>query len=119
MNPIRLCLRRSEGAADAAVHRKGTAGRPVVNGSFIRRNAGIGSDFFSLNLRLSRTFHIDQRVALEGLVESFNVTNRRNNVTRNTNFGAGSYPGSPSPTFGQVTAVADPRTVQLGVRLSF
>jgi len=98
---------------------QGTAGRPVVNGSFIPRNAGIGSDFFSLNLRLSRTFHIDQRVALEGLVESFNVTNRTNNVTRNTNFGAGSYPGSPSPTFGQVTAVADPRTVQLGVRLSF
>jgi len=98
---------------------QGTAGRPIVNGTFIPRNAGIGSDFFSLNLRLSRTFHIDQRVALEGLVEGFNVTNQTNNVTRNTNFGAGSYPGSPSPTFGQVTAVADPRTVQLGVRLSF
>ena len=98
---------------------QGTAGRPVVDGSFIPRNTGIGSDFFGLNLRLSRTFHIDRRVALEGLVEGFNVTNRTNNLTRNTNFGAGSYPGSPSSTFGQVTGVADPRTVQLGVRLSF
>jgi hypothetical protein len=98
---------------------QGTPGRPIVNGAFIRRNAGIGSDFFSLNVRLSRTFRIDQRIGLEGLVEGFNVTNRTNNVTRNTNFGAGSYPTVPSPTFGQVTAVSDPRTLQLGVRLTF
>jgi hypothetical protein len=98
---------------------QGTAGRPIVNGEFIPRNAGIGSDFFSLNVRLSRTFRIDQRIGLEGLVEGFNVTNRTNNVTRNTNFGAGSYPTVPSPPFGQVTAVSDPRTLQLGVRLTF
>ena len=28
---------------------QGTAGRPIVNGAFIERNAGIGSDFFSLS----------------------------------------------------------------------
>ena len=98
---------------------QGTAGRPIVNGAFIARNAGIGSDFFSLNLRLSRRFRIDERRAVEGLVEAFNLTNRTNNVTRNTNFGAGTYPTSPSPSFGQVTAVSDPRTLQLGVRLTF
>jgi hypothetical protein len=98
---------------------QGTPGRPIVNGAFIRRNAGIGSDFFSLNVRLSRTFRIDQRIGLEGLVEGFNVTNRTNNMTRNTNFGAGTYPTVPSPAFGQVTAVSDPRTLQLGVRLTF
>ena len=33
---------------------QGTAGRPIVNGEFIERNAGIGSDFLSLNMRVSR-----------------------------------------------------------------
>jgi hypothetical protein len=70
-------------------------------------------------VRLSRTFRIDQRIGLEGMVEGFNVTNRTNNMTRNTNFGGGTYPTVPSPTFGQVTAVSDPRTLQLGVRLTF
>ena len=36
----------------------GTAGRPIVNGDFIERNAGIGSDFFSLNARVTRTFQV-------------------------------------------------------------
>src|SRR6186997_193614 len=35
---------------------QGTPGRPIVNGAFIARNAGEGSDFFSLNARVSRTF---------------------------------------------------------------
>ena len=33
---------------------QGTAGRPIVDGQFIPRNAGVGSDFLSLNLRVSR-----------------------------------------------------------------
>ena len=98
---------------------QGTAGRPIVNGAFIPRNAGVGSGFFALNLRLSRTFLLNSRVRVEGLVEGFNVTNRTDVVTRNANFGAGAYPGSPSPTFNQITAVGDPRTAQLGVRLTF
>ena len=47
------------------------------------------------------------------------MTNRRNNLTRNTNVGSGSYPATPSATFGQVTAVGEPRTFQLGLRVSF
>ena len=58
-------------------------------------------------------------VRLEGLVEAFNVTNRVNNLTRNTNFGSGAYPANPVPTFNQITAVGDPRTVQFGLRLTF
>jgi hypothetical protein len=97
----------------------GTAGRPIVNGAFIERNAGKGSDFFSLNARLSRTFRVGQRVQVEGLAEGFNLTNRRNTLTRNTNFGAGAYPTNPSASFGQITAVAEPRAFQLGLRLRF
>ena len=35
---------------------QGTAGRPIVNGAFIPRNAGIGQRFLQPEPRLSRTF---------------------------------------------------------------
>ena len=98
---------------------QGTAGRPTVNGEFIERNAGSGPDFFSVNARLSRMFRIGDRLRLEAIVEGFNLTNRVNVVTVNGNFGAGAYPINPSPTFGQTTAVADPRSAQVAVRASF
>jgi len=98
---------------------QGTAGRPIVDGEFIERNAGIGSDFFSVNVRLSRAFRFGERVRLEAIAEVFNLTNRRNILTRNGNFGSGAYPTDPAPTFGQITAVGEPRSAQLGVRVRF
>ena len=98
---------------------QGTAGRPIVDGEFIPRNAGVGSDFLSVNLRVSRAFHFNDRVQLEALGEVFNLTNRQNVLTRNANFGSAAYPTNPSPTFGQVTAVGEPRSFQLGARLRF
>ena len=98
---------------------QGTPGRPIVDGEFIPRNAGIGSDFFSMSLRVSRSFPIAGRVRLEGLAEVFNLTNRTNNITRNTNFGPGAYPSNPSPSFNQITAVGDPRTWQFALRVKF
>jgi hypothetical protein len=96
-----------------------TAGRPIVNGAFIERNAGTGSDFLSLNLRVSRTFNLTGRVRLELLAEGFNLTNHRNVLTRNGNFGAGAYPSNPSSNFGQITAVGEPRSLQFGARVRF
>ena len=96
-----------------------TAGRPIVDGAFIPRNAGIGPDFFSLGVRLSRTFPLGDRARLEGLIEAFNLTNHVNVVTVNGNFGTGTYPDNPSPGFGAPTSVGDPRSAQLGVRLRF
>jgi hypothetical protein len=110
---------------------QGTTGRPLADGAtapanfdvravtFVSRNAGIGSDFFSLNLRVSRGFRLAGAVRAEGLLEGFNLTNRANAVTRNTNFGPGAYPTKPVSTFNQITAVADPRAFQLGLRLTF
>ena len=40
---------------------KGTAARPIVNGEFIPRNAGVGSDFFSINARISRIIRVNRR----------------------------------------------------------
>ena len=97
----------------------GTAGRPIVNGEFIERNSGTGPDFFGLSLRVSRAFALGHGVKLDALAEGFNLTNRVNVVTVNSNFGSGEYPTNPSPTFGQVTAVGDPRSFQFGVRVRF
>jgi hypothetical protein len=98
---------------------QGTAARPTSNGAYISRNAGTGFDFLNLNVRVSRSFPIRERVRLEGIAEAFNLLNHTNGVTLNGTFGSGAYPTNPLPTFKQITAVADPRTLQLAVRLSF
>jgi hypothetical protein len=110
---------------------QGTTGRPLANGdtapanfdvravSIIPRNAAAGNDFFSLNARVSRAFRIAGGVRVQGLIEAFNLTNRVNNLNRNTTFGPGAYPTSPLANFNQITAVGDPRTFQFGVRLTF
>ena len=98
---------------------QGTAGRPIVDGEFIERNAGDGTPFFLLSARISRTFRFGDRWQFELLAEGFNLTDRANVVTRNTNFGAGAYPTDPSPTFNQITAVGEPRSFQFGARVRF
>jgi hypothetical protein len=110
---------------------QGTTGRPFADGTtstanfdvrtanLISRNAGVGSDFFTLNLRVSRVFPLGRSARIEGLVEAFNLTDRVNPLTRNVNFGPGVYPSNPVSTFNQITAVGDPRTVQFGLRMMF
>jgi hypothetical protein len=110
---------------------QGTNGRPFADGAvstanfdvraanLISRNAGVGSDFFTLNIRVSRSFPLGTGTRLEGMVEAFNVTDRVNPLTRNVSFGAGSYPSNPLANFNQITAVGEPRTVQFGLRLMF
>jgi hypothetical protein len=91
----------------------------ALPGAVIGRNTGTGFDFFSLNSRLSRTFALTERVKLEGMAEAFNALNHRNDMIPNGTFGTGNYPTKPNTTFGQATAVGDPRSIQLAVRLSF
>jgi hypothetical protein len=98
---------------------QGTAARPIVNGAFIERNAGAGSDFFTVNVRVAKAFVLAGDAELEGALEAFNLTNRRNAIGRNRNFGPGAYPTHPVTGFGDVTAVGDPTTVQLAIRLRF
>jgi len=98
---------------------QGTGARPTINEVFINRNAGSGFDTFNVNARLSRSFQITERLKLEGMVEGFNLGNHVNGVTLNGVFGTGAYPTNPSPTFGQITAVNDSRSLQLALRLRF
>jgi hypothetical protein len=98
---------------------QGTSARPTIDGAFIPRNAGQGFDFVNVNTRVSRVFAMGERFKLEALAEAFNALNHLNGVTLNGVFGGGAYPANPSPTFKQITAVADPRTLQLALRVRF
>jgi len=85
----------------------------------IGRNTGTGFDFFNINTRLSRTFPIGERLHLEAIADIFNILNHPNYEIPNNSFGTGVYPTNPSATFGQPTAVADPREAQFALRLTF
>ena len=98
---------------------QGTAARPTVDGAFIGRNTGVGGDFSTVNLRVSRALRAGARAHVDLLLEVFNVFNRRNDIARVTVFGTGVYPASPAANFGQVTVVGDPREAQLGIRVTF
>ena len=86
---------------------------------FINRNAGEGFSILNLNVRLSRTFAIERTDAPAGARGGVQHLNHVNVVTLNGVFGTGAYPTNPLPTFNQITAVNDPRTFQLALRLSF
>lgn len=75
------------------------------------RNTGVGFNFSSLDLRLSRTLSLVERWKLELLAESFNTLNHANLQFPNNIV--------TSPTFGRPTSAADPRQLQVGLRLSF
>jgi len=98
---------------------QGTSARPMLNGNSISRNAGTGFDFFNVNARLLRSFNLRENVRLDATLEAFNLLNHVNGVALNGSFGPGVFPTNPLSTFKQMTAAADPRTLQLGLRLSF
>ncbi|MEP6470857.1 MAG: TonB-dependent receptor [Acidobacteriota bacterium] len=83
----------------------------------VRRNSRTLPDFFNVDLRVARRFLVG-RAAVEAIVEVFNLLDRENilevNNVRYQNAGL-----EPNPSFGEPTRVADPRRVQLGVRLTF
>jgi hypothetical protein len=82
----------------------------------VKRNTGRGFDSAALDLRLSRTFGLTERIRIEALAEGFNVLNRANFQLPNNVFGTAV---APLPNFGRPTAAGDPRQLQLGLRLSF
>ena len=100
---------------------QGTAGRPIVDGAFIPRNAGVGARFLqpqpAAQPRRSDSAQRVRRGSARRGVQPDESRERRARI--NGNFGSGAYPTNPSPKFGQITAVGDPRTLQFGVRCQF
>ena len=80
------------------------------------RNTGVGFDFASFDLRLSRRFQLTEKLNLELLAEGFNLFNRANYSVPNNTFGTAA---TPLATFGRPTAAFDPRQIQFGFRFNF
>jgi hypothetical protein len=91
------------------------------------RNSGIGPNYASFDMRLSKSFRFRETAAVQLTAEGFNITNRTNYATVNNIVGAtfappfnvqGSASLSPSQPLGFTSALPK-REIQLGVRLSF
>jgi hypothetical protein len=99
-----------------------------------RRGQCEGPDFLQVDLSAYKQIPFGDRFNLQLRLEVFNVFNKTNvvgqSVDRNFNPGVALdaprasatsvvSTGEPAGTFGQATAVRDPRQVQLGIKLSF
>ena len=100
------------------------------------RNTFVGDSLKTLDLRLARSFSIDERTKLEFIAETFNLSNTLNVRFFNTTYGAEDFcpfnpaaagcvarstnrEGSPNPAYGTPRAIFNPRQMQFAVRLSF
>lgn len=96
----------------------------------IGRNTFRGDSFGSVDLRLSRAFHLTEKLKASLIAESFNLFNTVNITDINTVYGAPDFIGAvprklgdgaraPNPSFGTPAQVANPRQLQLAVRLTW
>ncbi len=92
------------------------------------RNVGVGPAFFGMDIRLTRSFPLSERVKLQVVGEAFNLLNRTNFKGVNGQVGdmpIEEVPDRPTGQRGSVTApfsftsTFDPRQFQLSLRLSF
>ncbi|MBZ5700518.1 MAG: TonB-dependent receptor [Acidobacteriia bacterium] len=114
--------------SDVNGDRHSTNDRPIGAG----RNTGLGPDFWTFDMRVSRQFHLGEKVNLRLLAEGFNLLNRTNYGSVNNVVGAnygllagftsfnvsGTSAVSPSQPLGYTSALAK-REIQFGVRLDF
>jgi Carboxypeptidase regulatory-like domain len=98
----------------------------ITNGQFssgtLGRNAGVTHTFSSLDMRLTRTLRLGERMRLDLIAEGFNLFNRFNEAAAspfiddvnafNQRAGSGAYYSRP-------TAAFDPRQFQFGLKLNF
>jgi hypothetical protein len=91
------------------------------------RNTGIGPDYVSFDMRLSKAFKFGDRYNMQFMAEGFNIANRTNYASVNNIVGAdfappfnvhGTAAVSPSQPLG-FTAALPKREIQLGVRFDF
>jgi len=103
------------------------------------RNTFKGDGYQSVDMRVSRTFSLTERVRLQALAEAFNIFNTLNIRFFNTAYGAADFcpfavdpvasgcpatptgfrEGSPNPSYGTPRAIFNPRQVQLALRFTW
>lgn len=102
--------------------RHSTSDRPLFAG----RNTGIGPNFWTFDLRLSRKIALSESRSVELIAEGFNLFNHLNFASINNTVGniagpfnlRGRSDRNPSEPLG-FTSAFDARRIQLGVRLRF
>jgi hypothetical protein len=92
---------------------------PADQASSVGRNSDTLPNQATVDLRVSRRFHLGDRASVDGLFEVFNLFNRTNYTEINNIFGTGVYPSNPLSTFGQFTQAAPPLQVQVAVKVIF
>jgi hypothetical protein len=90
--------------------------RPTINGVNLGRNSFRQPDFYSLDLRVSKSFKI-WTGDLSLFADCFNCTNAANRSTTNTTWGTLQTPRADFGTLNNVTTT--PRTIQLAARYDF
>jgi len=91
----------SQAVSDPAARTYGTLPRNYLRGPGV----------FNINLALSKTTPITDRLRAETRADFFNLLNRAEFLNPDTNIN--------SPTFGRILSTYDPRIIQLSLRLSF
>lgn len=93
-------------------HEADYAGAPANVASYgLPRNFFRGPGRTNLDLALAKTTAITERMSAELRLEAFNIFNHTEFLNPDTNPNSG--------TFGQITTTADPRILQLALRLTF
>jgi Carboxypeptidase regulatory-like domain len=90
------------------------------------RNTGIGPDYVTFDMRVSRAFRLREKASVQLMAEGFNIFNRTNFASVNNVVGvisppfnlSGTEAASPSQPLG-FTSAFPKRVVQLGVRFNF
>jgi hypothetical protein len=89
------------------------------------RNTFRGDTYQTVDMRVSRTFALTEKLHMEALAEAFNLLNTLNVHYYNTAYGAADFTngpgleGSPNPSYGTPRAIFNPRQIQLALRLTW
>ena len=83
----------------------------------LARNYFTRPGYFDIDLRIARTFYLNERWNIEAIADGFNMLNRFN--TGDVDPLCDPTAGSTSCTAGQPTAALDPRTFQFALKLNW
>jgi hypothetical protein len=105
-----------DGGAFPADRARRVPGDPSTS---VERNSGTLPATASVDVRASRRFVLRGRMSVDAVLDVFNLFNRTNYTEINNIFGAGAFPDSPLPAYGQFERAAPPLQVQLGGRINW
>jgi hypothetical protein len=92
---------------------------PTSEASSVGRNSETMEKQIIVDLRLAKRVKISGSVAVDLIVEAFNLFNRTNFSEINNIFGTGAFPANPLPLYGHYEQTLAPRQIQLAAKLSF